>query len=258
MEEEEEEWSEDEEDEEMEELGKAVSSKVRAEASIMHVFAGNSVRVHAGARSAASNQHAPMLAQPLALPAASSQLLPLLTAPPRLMPPPPSHPSQGAAASAPAGKRGMLGSFVSSLAMRVAGKSALSQEDLAPALEGMKRKLMERNVAEEIAGQICDSVARSLEGKSLSSFTGACRGSAPVGGLKPVVTPWGLRAAASGGAAAALTERRGRGWRAWLRASGPARQVQLLHGLDNSHAGCSLPTLTLPPRRRVQVCARCV
>lgn len=66
----------------------------------------------------------------------------------------------------------MLGSFVSSLAMRVVGKGALSAEDLAPALVDMKRKLMERNLAEEIAQQICDSVAKNLEGQKLSSFTG--------------------------------------------------------------------------------------
>lgn len=37
----------------------------------------------------------------------------------------------------------------------------------------MKRKLMERNVAEGIAAAVCESVAASLEGRKLSSFTGA-------------------------------------------------------------------------------------
>ncbi|KAJ9527693.1 hypothetical protein QJQ45_025967 [Haematococcus lacustris] len=68
--------------------------------------------------------------------------------------------------------RGLLGSFMSSLAMRVVGKQALSMEDLQPALADMKRKLMERNVAEAIAQNICDSVSRSLEGQKLASFTG--------------------------------------------------------------------------------------
>lgn len=36
----------------------------------------------------------------------------------------------------------------------------------------LQRKLMERNVAEEIAGKVVDSVAQSLEGQKLSSFTG--------------------------------------------------------------------------------------
>jgi hypothetical protein len=75
-------------------------------------------------------------------------------------------------AAAPA-KRGLLGSFVGKLALSVVGSSALSAADLAPALEDMKRRLMERNVAEEIAAQVVDSVAHSLEGQKLSSFTGA-------------------------------------------------------------------------------------
>jgi signal recognition particle receptor subunit alpha len=58
------------------------------------------------------------------------------------------------------------------IALSVVGSSALTAQDLAPALEDMKRKLMERNVAEEIAGQVVESVAHSLEGKKLSSFTG--------------------------------------------------------------------------------------
>eukprot|EP00878_Enallax_costatus_P008214 GHUV01008587.1.p1 GENE.GHUV01008587.1~~GHUV01008587.1.p1 ORF type:complete len:579 (+),score=230.88 GHUV01008587.1:233-1969(+) len=73
--------------------------------------------------------------------------------------------------AAPA-KRGLLGSFMSKLALSVVGSNALTAADLAPALEDMKRKLMERNVAEEIAGQVVDSVAHSLEGQKLSSFTG--------------------------------------------------------------------------------------
>ncbi|KIZ06391.1 Signal recognition particle receptor subunit alpha [Monoraphidium neglectum] len=78
----------------------------------------------------------------------------------------------GAAAAGPAKAKGVLGSFMSKLALRVAGSSALSREDLQPALEDMQRKLMERNVAEEIAVQVCESVAQSLVGQKLSSFTG--------------------------------------------------------------------------------------
>lgn len=62
--------------------------------------------------------------------------------------------SASSAASAGPAKRGLLASFVSSLTMNVVGKAALSREDLAPALAEMKRKLMERNVAEEIAEQV--------------------------------------------------------------------------------------------------------
>eukprot|EP00775_Hariotina_reticulata_P009471 gene9471-9636_t len=79
--------------------------------------------------------------------------------------------AEGKAAAVPA-KRGLLGSFMGKIALSVVGSSALTAQDLAPALEDMKRKLMERNVAEEIAGQVVDSVAHSLEGKKLSSFTG--------------------------------------------------------------------------------------
>ena len=41
-----------------------------------------------------------------------------------------------------------------SLRTNLVGKAALSAEDLQPALVDMKRKLMERNVAEEIAQQV--------------------------------------------------------------------------------------------------------
>lgn len=80
---------------------------------------------------------------------------------------------RAAAPGAPAPqRRGLLGSFINNLTMSVAGKGALTAADISPALGDMKRKLMERNVAEPIAQQICDSVASSLEGKKLSSFTG--------------------------------------------------------------------------------------
>lgn len=66
----------------------------------------------------------------------------------------------------------VLGSFLNRLALRVVGSGALTADDLAPALADMKKRLMERNVAEEIAGSVCASVGRSLEGQKLASFTG--------------------------------------------------------------------------------------
>eukprot|EP00798_Chlamydomonas_sp_ICE-L_P027481 gene27481-4787_t len=75
------------------------------------------------------------------------------------------------AAAAPA-TRGVLGSFLNRIALNVVGKGALSAEDLEQGLVEMKRKLMERNVAEQIAQSICDSVGQKLEGQKLSSFTG--------------------------------------------------------------------------------------
>lgn len=46
---------------------------------------------------------------------------------------------------------GVLGGFMSGLRLRVMGSEALKREDIQPALTEMKRRLMERNVAEPIA-----------------------------------------------------------------------------------------------------------
>jgi signal recognition particle receptor subunit alpha len=70
-----------------------------------------------------------------------------------------------------AGGGGLLSSFVRSMSVNVMGTGALTREDIAPALAELKRKLMERNVAEEIAEKLTESVAVSLEGQKLSSFT---------------------------------------------------------------------------------------
>lgn len=48
-------------------------------------------------------------------------------------------------------KGGLLSSFVRSIGKNVMGTAALREEDIAPALEQLHRKLMERNVAHEIA-----------------------------------------------------------------------------------------------------------
>jgi len=68
-------------------------------------------------------------------------------------------------------KNGVLVSFVKSISVNVMGTNALTREDLQQALDDMKRKLMERNVAEEIAGKLCNSVAGTLVGQKLGSFT---------------------------------------------------------------------------------------
>ena len=54
------------------------------------------------------------------------------------------------AAAKPAGG-GLLSSFVRSLGVSVVGTASLTRDDIEPALEALKRKLMERNVAAEIA-----------------------------------------------------------------------------------------------------------
>ncbi|KAF2310906.1 hypothetical protein GH714_018319 [Hevea brasiliensis] len=50
-------------------------------------------------------------------------------------------------------------------------KGNLEKSDLEPALKALKDRLMTKNVAEEIAEKLCESVAASLEGKKLASFT---------------------------------------------------------------------------------------
>lgn len=62
-------------------------------------------------------------------------------------------------------------SWFSSLIQSVAGKSIIEREDLVPALKTLKDRLMVKNVAEEIAEELCNSVAVSLVGKKLGSFT---------------------------------------------------------------------------------------
>ncbi|KAF8393018.1 hypothetical protein HHK36_021259 [Tetracentron sinense] len=53
----------------------------------------------------------------------------------------------------------------------IAGKAYLDKSDLGPALKALKDRLMTKNVAEEIAEKLCESVAASLEGKKMASFT---------------------------------------------------------------------------------------
>lgn len=62
-------------------------------------------------------------------------------------------------------------SWFSSLIQSVAGKAVIAMEDLAPVLKALKDRLMVKNVAEEIAEELCNSVAASLIGKKLGSFT---------------------------------------------------------------------------------------
>ncbi|KAF5199688.1 signal recognition particle receptor alpha subunit family protein, partial [Thalictrum thalictroides] len=53
----------------------------------------------------------------------------------------------------------------------ITGKVNLDKADLEPALKGLKDSLMTKNVAEEIAEKLCESVAASLEGNKMGSFT---------------------------------------------------------------------------------------
>ncbi|XP_058243228.1 signal recognition particle receptor subunit alpha isoform X2 [Hemibagrus wyckioides] len=51
------------------------------------------------------------------------------------------------------------------------GSKTLTQQDMEPILEKMKDHLIAKNVAADIASQLCDSVARKLEGKVMGTFT---------------------------------------------------------------------------------------
>ncbi|KAK9815382.1 hypothetical protein WJX72_002707 [[Myrmecia] bisecta] len=79
--------------------------------------------------------------------------------------------NEGVAANGKPKKAGLLSSFVRNISVSVVGTAALTRGDIQAGLEGLKRKLMERNVAEEIAEKLCESVATGLEGKKLGSFT---------------------------------------------------------------------------------------
>ncbi|XP_026450973.1 signal recognition particle receptor subunit alpha homolog [Papaver somniferum] len=61
--------------------------------------------------------------------------------------------------------------WFSSIFQSVAGKANLEKSDLQPALKAIKDRLLTKNVAEEIAEKLCESVAASLVGKKLASFT---------------------------------------------------------------------------------------
>jgi len=60
-----------------------------------------------------------------------------------------------------------VGSFLQS----VTGNKTLQDEDLQPVLDKMRQQLIGKNVASEIAEDICASVKHTLEGQRLASFT---------------------------------------------------------------------------------------
>lgn len=61
--------------------------------------------------------------------------------------------------------------WLSSLFQSVAGKVSLDRDDVEPALKALKDRFMSKNVAEEIANKLCESVAASLIGRKQASFT---------------------------------------------------------------------------------------
>lgn len=65
------------------------------------------------------------------------------------------HPfmQEGVGSGADTKAGGLLSSFVRNIGLNVMGTQSLSLEHIQPALSGLKSKLMERNVAEEIAAK---------------------------------------------------------------------------------------------------------
>nr|GME10807.1 signal recognition particle receptor subunit alpha-like [Ipomoea batatas] len=61
--------------------------------------------------------------------------------------------------------------WFSSMFQSIAGKASLEKADLELPLKALKDMLMTKNVAEEIAEKLCESVAANLEGKKQASFT---------------------------------------------------------------------------------------
>uniref|UniRef100_A0A8C9T133 SRP receptor subunit alpha n=1 Tax=Scleropages formosus TaxID=113540 RepID=A0A8C9T133_SCLFO len=51
------------------------------------------------------------------------------------------------------------------------GSKSLTQEDMEPVLEKMRDHLIAKNVAADIASQLCNSVGKKLEGKVMGTFT---------------------------------------------------------------------------------------
>uniref|UniRef100_A0A0D6R849 SRP54-type proteins GTP-binding domain-containing protein n=2 Tax=Araucaria cunninghamii TaxID=56994 RepID=A0A0D6R849_ARACU len=64
--------------------------------------------------------------------------------------------------------------WFSFISQRIAGKRVFKKSDLDPCLKVLKDNLMAKNVAEEIADKLCESVAVILEGKEYGSFRRMC------------------------------------------------------------------------------------
>jgi signal recognition particle receptor subunit alpha len=63
-------------------------------------------------------------------------------------------------------------SYLGSMIQTITGGKVLEESDLTPVLDEMKEMLQSKNVAQEIADDICSSVGRALIGHRLASFTG--------------------------------------------------------------------------------------
>ncbi|KAJ0063598.1 hypothetical protein NL108_004425 [Boleophthalmus pectinirostris] len=71
--------------------------------------------------------------------------------------------------STPSSGKGLGGMF--GMLKGLVGSKSLSREDMEPVLEKMRDHLIAKNVAAEISAQLCESVAKKLEGKVMGTFT---------------------------------------------------------------------------------------
>lgn len=78
-----------------------------------------------------------------------------------------SDDDDGPAASTTAAPQSRFATLLAALSL---SPRSLSAADLAPTLAAMREHLMAKNVAADIADQVCTGVGKSLEGRSVSSF----------------------------------------------------------------------------------------
>ncbi|CAL9684303.1 unnamed protein product [Knipowitschia caucasica] len=69
----------------------------------------------------------------------------------------------------PSSSKGLGGMF--GMLKGLVGSKSLGREDMEPVLEKMRDHLIAKNVAAEISSQLCESVAKKLEGKVMGTFT---------------------------------------------------------------------------------------
>jgi signal recognition particle receptor subunit alpha len=69
-------------------------------------------------------------------------------------------------------KKKQTGGVVTNLFKGLVGGKTIGADDIAPSLEKLKDHLISKNVAAEVSSQICDSVAKKLEGKVIEEESG--------------------------------------------------------------------------------------
>ena len=63
-------------------------------------------------------------------------------------------------------------SALGSIFARLTGSRVLTEQDLKPVLNAMQDHLMKKNVAKDIAEQVCEGIGESLKGKRIGGFRG--------------------------------------------------------------------------------------